>query len=1727
MFNVDAPCNLVVNGSFENLGPNPLVWNAATQQWVVDPNLLGFAIGGNCGNVNQSLGWSALNGINPNYTIITGFPGMNAIYSPDILHRNDLNIYEFFPYSNGFPVDTYNGQCCIDNDRILHMNEAHTIAGTIYSATFPVYCETVIQQLTNPLQANTNYVITFENASSTVVPGNMIFQPMLQVVLDQTATYCVTANSNTDGSFLPGPNGIVNTVNSPLNANTDWVERTFLVNTGIFNNYDVLVLQPSSPLAQFPNQTVGGNTNNDQYIDDICIIPTAAEPLTIQGTVVPDPTVCEETFVVTFNVALQYPGPNASAVTLDLQIPNGVVINNGMNFDANGNITFAPGTLTNVPVQVSVQLLFVNVNPGTPLCLSIDVNENSIAGCLCHPPCINITPVAQPAILTFVVEDECPGQLNGSITTTVVDGGNSPSFAWTLNGNPFSTDQSLFNLDNGVYVLQYTDNIGCFVNTFTINVGNFDTPIISDPGYIENAGGSPSNLCSYSYDGIVDATITGGVLPYTYTWSIDGSPIGPAQTTVMSTDPYIVRYAGVGLGDFELYVTDVNGCTSMVPIEITESMLPPEILLSINSSTNVGCNADPSLSSTIDFVTNYSAIYDPQSSLTPIDYALYEGVWDPTIYLPSQLENPIWTSLNIAAGVPTSSISLNNGPDACNVYTMVAFNKVNPWDPSYNWPETENWALNCKDVEYIAVGDIIDLKLDRIVSPFCSGQNGLGSIYVNVDVSCNEAQTYAWVNTANPTVVISTSQDLINVPPAEYELTVTYGPCTETLVYDLGITHIVDGDTIWDEDGSGTNGIISIESSFTTFNENLIFAHDVHVKEGNTWTVDHSNIAFAGPNEIQMSAVNNLIPNFSVLDARNNSVFTTACPTYWDGIQVLAWTSTGTVQTPFEFRSQALIDNCCINYAYDALRNHRETNISNNAYGLDKTDNGNLVSINTSLQGGFLSITNCKFHNNRRDVHIVGTTKSNSWDSYHPTFENCESIVDDEHFTPLKERVLIEGSRGSRIIRCNFFNDDPSIINSNQLVCINAGVPVNYSMPISGSSFDLIGSEPIDGVPSSTISGFVRGVWTSGFTSTLYSDYTYIDAMRFECYRGVFSENSRRLRVYRSDFLDLPYGYPVDPTSTPGTATYIALTNNNNEIIYETGTAENPNAAYGCYAIGQMTDMDIQENLFDHDNSNVLMRYGLVCMNTGTNPTLVRRNTFYRNNFANSFQGQNRNNGTLEVNSPVSNGLRFRCNYLGTVENETGQAISGMENKKDVIIVAIEGGSNQGIQLFQNGGSTSSSADNKWTHTDADTDDIDNLTGVSHTYRRHFDENILLTESSGITLQGPMSDGDCPLTISLQMEPEFFSAQRTLEEAIFNSKSLEWLALVDGGNTESLTEAVIYTTYSQATALYYELMQKSPSLSEEVMIETIRKEYDIPSSLLTLILSANPTAAKSERVRKELDERIAPLDEWQRQQIAAGLNVISQKELLEEEMSNALGSRWDAVNRQIAAINSDGNIQDKASAIIEILDPTNYFSDRQLYIQLLKGNGLIEEALNSLGSIILDFRSDQTMISEIDMIADVWLIEQTLLSANEEPEVLSEEQIEILKNVLFTGGSWSSSEALGILRLYSEFAYIEPLMDINELESRSTQLQLISDQPKFKLFPNPTASFCTFERFESFGDCAVIINDVTGRLVGSVHLKDGQKQALIETVDLSEGTYVLRTIDNEQTLIWTTIMVKQ
>jgi hypothetical protein len=1276
----------------------------------------------------------------------------------------------------------------------------------------------------------------------------------------------------------------------------------------------------------------------------------------------------------------------------------------------------------------------------------------------------------------------------------VVDGGNGPSFAWTFNGNPFSTDQSLFNLDNGVYVLQYTDNIGCFVSTFTVNVGNFDTPIISDPGYIENAGGSPSTLCSYSYDGVVDATITGGVLPFTYTWSINGSPIGPAQTTVMSTDPYIVRYAGVGLGDFELYVTDVNGCTSMVPIEITESMLPPEILLSINSSTNVGCNADPSLSSTIDFVTNYSAIYDPQSSLTLIDYALYEGVWDPTIYLPSQLENPIWTSLNIAAGVPTSSISLNNGPDACNVYTMVAFNKVNPWDPSYNWPETENWALNCKDVEYIAVGDIIDLKLDRIVSPFCSGQNGLGSIYVNVDVSCNEAQTYAWVDTANPTVVISTSQDLINVPPAEYELTVTYGPCAETLVYDLGITHILDGDPIWDS-GSSTDGVITIDpigNTLVTTGQNLIFGRELEIPAGQTWDISNSNISFT--DEIGLRVLSNA--NFPGELVGQNTSFTSACSAYWDGIQVTALLSGAILQ-----QSTLLLNNCRLSYAYNAVRNHHDNALNDNS------------EVSTFLSGGNISLFDVAFHNNRRDIYLKGTQNNSLFNDYQPTVIRGSSLLDYEFFEIAlyerpQERIYVTGfQRGSILIDGMSFTNE----RVDFLSIVSSGISpavVLTALRVDNTPFVFQDTDDL-----AVVSGFTRGLRTTmNQTYSLGSGTnTVIDGIEFECYRGIFGDGSlnntlslnNTRHIYNCTFQNLPFSINQVPVlSATGDLSSWTPTN--------IGAA-----AYGCY-MNMRYLWDVQNNTFNmlpKITGNQENTVGFIA-NRCREANILRNNIFTGNKFGAGFYGQNR----YVDNNNITLGLQYTCNKFPGFE-------SGLDgNTFDIVLVQGQGTSPYGVPQQ---GALSTSAANEFTQNTlgSDTDDINDGTPGTHVYFRIPGSTIENLDETNVIELNATGQIDCQI-----VEDPFMSMVQGSGEAMlisstneYNNKRAEYLSIVDGGNTDALTDEVIYTTFNEALELYYNLMGKSPNLSEEVLIEIINKEASIPNVLVKQILASNPQAAKNIEVMDRVENKLIPFDEYQKAEIMEGLEWVSTKERLESEMTSLLYNREIALQRIAEEIMLNESIEDKSEAYLLYLNTNEFRNDAIKMAEVLIGNGDIGGAVETISGIISSF--DMKADAESELVDWLAVLEIQSYLESTGSTSLTYTDYSSLENYFLNSGSIPATYAYNLLLKYSDFEYEEPIYEYAvDANIRNEQISA-NTAALFTLLPNPFGSFIVIDSRYS-GVAEIEIVDLTGRIVLEENLRDSEFQKIIDLAFLSPGTYILSIQSLSQQLLFSSPIIK-
>jgi hypothetical protein len=159
----------------------------------------------------------------------------------------------------------------------------------------------------------------------------------------------------------------------------------------------------------------------------------------------------------------------------------------------------------------------------------------------------------------------CNGEANGALNLTPSGGVGPYTFKW-LHG-PTSEDVS--GLSAGNYSVTITDSKAC---QKIINYA------LAEPVKL-NVTGIPSDFngynisCSGSSNGSVDATITGGTVPYSYAWSNGSS----AQDL-----------AGVTAGNYQLVATDARGCTAIKSFNI---VAPSPVSSTIASANNISCFA--------------------------------------------------------------------------------------------------------------------------------------------------------------------------------------------------------------------------------------------------------------------------------------------------------------------------------------------------------------------------------------------------------------------------------------------------------------------------------------------------------------------------------------------------------------------------------------------------------------------------------------------------------------------------------------------------------------------------------------------------------------------------------------------------------------------------------------------------------------------------------------------------------------------------------------------------------------------------------------------------------------------------------------------------------------------------------------------------------------------------------------------------------------------------------
>ena len=173
------------------------------------------------------------------------------------------------------------------------------------------------------------------------------------------------------------------------------------------------------------------------------------------------------------------------------------------------------------------------------------------------------SPVCVDPVFTVNKTDlTCFGSANGSISVTGVTGGVSP-YTYSLNGGAYSENSTFSGLSAGTYNVKVKESEGGCTTEQQV--------VLIQPTALVASNDKVDVKCFGESTGSVDASVSGGTAPYTYSWS-NGS-----------TNQDL---SGLAAGTYTLTVTDANGCTTTTQALVGQ---PVAALVASNDKVDVKC----------------------------------------------------------------------------------------------------------------------------------------------------------------------------------------------------------------------------------------------------------------------------------------------------------------------------------------------------------------------------------------------------------------------------------------------------------------------------------------------------------------------------------------------------------------------------------------------------------------------------------------------------------------------------------------------------------------------------------------------------------------------------------------------------------------------------------------------------------------------------------------------------------------------------------------------------------------------------------------------------------------------------------------------------------------------------------------------------------------------------------------------------------------------------------
>lgn len=440
-----------------------------------------------------------------------------------------------------------------------------------------------------------------------------------------------------------------------------------------------------------------------------------------------------------------------------------------------------------------------NLSSGTYIIDVIDGN-----GCTASDSYVIVNDVSNCSAFCFIeveentIINEICGNANGSIDVNILNAVATVSFSWS-NG---ATTEDLTGLTAGSYTLVATDANNCS------EVMTFD--VINDAGNLMVASSSVGEENCGNMNGSVDITVTGGALPYTFSWSN-----GPTSEDL----------SGLAAGTYDVTITDGNGCQTSQSftvnnnagsLSVTTSVVP-ELCTAQNGSINQTVTGGNGI---LTYSWDSGQITQDISNLTT-------GIYECTITDETEcyiIESYIVTQSSGDITLVGSNITnevCGNGQGEINI-TLTGNNLVFLWS---NGSTTEDLtgvsagnyscvitnAQGCTfttpTFSLINASGTLSVTTQLITDEICGNSNGS----INMNVSGGTAPfTFVWSNG-------SSNEDIVGLIAGSYTLTVTdFNGCSESHTMTVGSsagTLAIQNAIVTDEtcgDGTGSIDVILI-----------------------------------------------------------------------------------------------------------------------------------------------------------------------------------------------------------------------------------------------------------------------------------------------------------------------------------------------------------------------------------------------------------------------------------------------------------------------------------------------------------------------------------------------------------------------------------------------------------------------------------------------------------------------------------------------------------------------------------------------------------------------------------------------------------------------------------------------------------------------------------------------------------------------------------------------------